>query len=285
MSAQDLNTPETLPELTREPLPIVQHSTDDHVDSHANESHGSRGQEEDFTDKILRDMQKGNTLTALHPYQSTLTMLHVDSCLVLENLCFPPDQAATKAKVSEKAVMMALCPLCSKIGLSRAKTYQFIYRIADSGHLCFGIFTTVYPGDARASLPTFDTAPLVQSGSNRRQVLLAHLIATLTTNFTIQDADMTLTGHKYYGRTIALHSLAVLPELQGLHLGQTLIKSFIHMVKSLGLYDRISLITYEHLICWYELLGFTYHGPSTCVYGGEQWHDMVRNPTLKAHRS
>jgi ribosomal protein S18 acetylase RimI-like enzyme len=106
--------------------------------------------------------------------------------------------------------------------------------------------------------------------------LLAHIAASQTSNFTIQEEDMTLTGHQYDGRTIALHSLAVLPELQGLHLGQTLMKSYIHMMKGLGLYDRISLITYEHLVSWYELLGFTYHGPSNCKYGGEEWHDMVR---------
>jgi hypothetical protein len=99
MSPEDPNNANNFPELTREPLQMGNLSANDNQGGQLNNSHTSRGKEEDLSDRILRDMQKGDTLSALHPYQSTLTTRHVESSIVLENLCFPPHQAASKEKV------------------------------------------------------------------------------------------------------------------------------------------------------------------------------------------
>lgn len=85
-------------------------------------------------------------------------------------------------------------------------------------------------------------------------------------------------GHKTGGRTVALHSLAVLPDLQGRHVGSTLLKGFIQMVKDAKVADRIALLTYKKLVPWYEKFGFENRGRSDATFGGEEWYDLVRHP-------
>lgn len=40
----------------------------------------------------------------LHPYTQTLTLSDVDSCTILEEAAFPPQERATKAKVSPSSI-------------------------------------------------------------------------------------------------------------------------------------------------------------------------------------
>lgn len=125
-------------------------------------------------------------------------------------------------------------------------------------------------------------------------MLLAHVVVTLTTNDTVLDSDMALpsdwnspiptadpsAGHKPEGRTIALHSFAVLPTLRGRGLGGTLLRGWIQMMRASKIADSIALLTYERLIPLYEKFGFTCMGKSDATYGGEQWYDLVRLPIV-----
>jgi Acetyltransferase (GNAT) domain len=130
---------------------------------------------------------------------------------------------------------------------------------------------------------------------------MAHILATLSHNLAISEDDMALpenwqqansahpsVGHKLDGRTLALHSLAVVPELQHTRLGTTLLRSWIQMVKDAKVADRIVLLTYEKLVPWYSDFGFTSHGKSYNEHGGEGWIDMVgssRRHTCLMYRS
>lgn len=82
-------------------------------------------------------------------------------------------------------------------------------------------------------------------------------------------------GHKEHGRTVAVHSLAVLPGYQGKGLGRTLMKSYIQRIESACIADRIVLISHDHLVPMYEKLGFASKGPSKATIGGGGWTDMV----------
>jgi predicted N-acetyltransferase YhbS len=115
---------------------------------------------------------------------------------------------------------------------------------------------------------------------------MGQILVTLTTNTTVKDEDMVVptspakavapdSGHRVGGRTIALHSLSVLPELQNSRVGSTLMRSYIQMVQDAKVAERISLLTYKHLVPWYEKLGFRDLGKSECQYGGKDWYDMV----------
>lgn len=82
-------------------------------------------------------------------------------------------------------------------------------------------------------------------------------------------------GHQEQGGTIAIHSLAVLPEHQGKKVGTTLMKSYIQRIKDAMIADRLALLTHEPLVPFYESLGFENKGPSQCTFGGGGWIDMV----------
>jgi ribosomal protein S18 acetylase RimI-like enzyme len=121
-------------------------------------------------------------------------------------------------------------------------------------------------------------------------VLLGHIIATKTDNTLVKLGDMeipenwkdadfkptgTSVGHQNHGRTLAVHSLAVVPEHQHKGLGRILMKGYQQRIQSAGVADRIVIITYERLVPFYESLGFSNKGKSSNPYGGEEWIDMV----------
>lgn len=82
-------------------------------------------------------------------------------------------------------------------------------------------------------------------------------------------------GHRDNGRTICIHSLAVLPQCQGQGLGSLLLKAYLQRLDSSGVADRVALLAHESLIGFYERLGFQNMGPSQATFGGEKWFDMV----------
>ena len=146
-----------------------------------------------------------------------------------------------------------------------------------------GIFTSHEDGEiltAETSAPVYSGAP------ERKAVLLGHIIATKTTNTTVTDDDMKIptsatdppdpkVGHKEGGRTVCIHSLAVLPEYQRRGLGRTLMKAYLQRMESHGVADRAALIAHEQLIPYYENLGFESKGKSDAQFGGGGWFDMV----------
>lgn len=82
-------------------------------------------------------------------------------------------------------------------------------------------------------------------------------------------------GHKEAGRTVCIHSLAVLPEYQKRGLGKTLMKAYLHRMETHGVADRAALLAHEELIPYYEKLGFENKGKSDAQFGGGGWYDMV----------
>lgn len=82
-------------------------------------------------------------------------------------------------------------------------------------------------------------------------------------------------GHKEHGRTVAVHSLAVLPEFQRRGLGRLLMRSYIQRIESSQLADRIAILAHEELVPFYEGLGFERKGESKVQFGGGAWIDMV----------
>jgi hypothetical protein len=56
--------------------------------------------EDELTDKLYRDMHRDDKLYALNPYKQALTVANVESCVVLEDHCFPPHERCSREKVS-----------------------------------------------------------------------------------------------------------------------------------------------------------------------------------------
>lgn len=165
--------------------------------------------------------------------------------------------------------------------------FQFEYRLKRCGELSLGVFTSLEKSETNPpKTPTAETSAPVYSGApERKSVLLGHIVATKTTNKTVADDDMAIPasgnpdpkhGHKEAGRTLCIHSLAVLPEYQGKGLGKTLMKAYLQRMESHGVAERAALIAHEGLIPYYEGFGYVNKGKSEVKFGGGGWFDMVK---------
>ena len=52
-------------------------------------------------------------------------------------------------------------------------------------------------------------------------------------------------GHQEAGRTIVLHSVAVLPQFQGRGIGKILMMAYMQQMNGAGIADRLALIAHE----------------------------------------
>jgi len=126
------------------------------------------------------------------------------------------------------------------------------------GELSLGLFTTATPGALNAA--TLATGRPVETGREDGAigVLMAHIVATKSMEVVVSDEAMdypldwesehpaaSTKGHRAEGRTICLHSLAVLPNFQGKNLGRTLLMAYTNQMDGTGIADRISLIAHE----------------------------------------
>jgi hypothetical protein len=53
-----------------------------------------------FGAQAAHDEEVSSKRNQVHPYTQTLTLSDVDSCVILEDLAFPPNERASRAKVS-----------------------------------------------------------------------------------------------------------------------------------------------------------------------------------------
>jgi len=200
----------------------------------------------------------------LHPYTRLLTISDLESCVALENAAFAdPQERATREK--------------------------FKYRLSRCGELCLGIFSTVVPGSGINAETLATGKPVETSRRNGAvSVLLGHVVAAKTNDPVASDNSMGVPedwdsahpklsnlGHQEAGRTIVLHSVAILPAFQGRGLGRVLMMAYMQQMNGAGIADRLALITHDHKLPWYEKLGFSNKGKSKAQFGGGGWYDMV----------
>lgn len=115
-----------------------------------------------------------------------------------------------------------------------------------------------------------------------KSTLVAQVIATKCAAPTVTDESMEFPpnwrsgipqsekrGHQEHGRTIAIHSLAALPEFKGRGLGKIVMRSYMQRMETSGIADRIALLAHDHLVKYYEALGFRNLGKSQASFGGE----------------
>ena len=90
------------------------------------------------------------------------------------------------------------------------------------------------------------------------------------------DSNTDVRGHQEHGRTIALHSLGVLPPYRGRGLAKMIMKSYQQRMETSGIADRIALLAHDHLVKMYKDMGFEDRGKSGAKFGGGGWNDLVR---------
>ncbi|KAI0489756.1 hypothetical protein F4859DRAFT_462141 [Xylaria cf. heliscus] len=215
------------------------------------------------------------------PLIRPLAISDLESCVALENAAFP--DAAHR---------------CSRD--------KFVYRLTQCPELCMGVYCTVVPSKTGGwEIETLHKAHPVETDRDDGavSVLLAHIVATLSRDDVVTDEAMDYPrdymtakksshngngsngsngsdnkpqiGHQETGRTLAIHSLAVHPKLQGVGLGKLIMKAYMQQTKNSEIADRIALICQEYLVNYYKRFGFFHLGPSKAGFGGGGWHDMV----------
>lgn len=188
--------------------------------------------------------------------------------------------------------------VCGELSLGLFTTTQTVENSSNADLASGPTASSALPADsnqpdryAQTSPSPFPSSlsPCLIRSTSRRELLLGHIVATKTTNPTIHDDDMVIPpnwpsappshspcqGHQEHGRTVALHSLAVLPAYQRKGLGKILLKAYVQRIETSGIADRVVLLTYDRLIPFYEKLGFENRGRSAVTYGGGGWNDMV----------
>ncbi|KAK9388556.1 hypothetical protein V1515DRAFT_532849 [Lipomyces mesembrius] len=81
-------------------------------------------------------------------------------------------------------------------------------------------------------------------------------------------------GHVETGNTIAVDSICVDPEYQGMKLGTTILRDFVQRMSTQAVAGRIAILAREDMAPFYENLGFYDGGPSTVKFGGGGWHNL-----------
>ncbi len=90
----------------------------------------------------------------------------------------------------------------------------------------------------------------------------------------ISDEELKqLIGHDPDGKNMVIFALAVLPEFQKQGIAKRLIRRFAEEAKQ-NKKEKVFLMCKQHLIAYYEGLGFAHMGLSRSTHGGAQWHEM-----------
>ena len=90
----------------------------------------------------------------------------------------------------------------------------------------------------------------------------------------ISDEELKqLIGHDADGKNMVIFALAVLPEFQRRGIAKRLVQRFVEEVKR-NKKEKVFLMCKQHLISYYEGMGFVHVGLSRSTHGGSQWHEM-----------
>jgi ribosomal protein S18 acetylase RimI-like enzyme len=120
-------------------------------------------------------------------------------------------------------------------------------------------------------IDTFPEGFLVATVNGR---IVGMLNSAATHKEDIGDEELKqLIGHNAEGQNMVVFALVVLPEFQKRGIASQLMASF---VKEAQQHDRknVLLMCKQHLIAYYEKMGFAHVGLSRSTHGGAEWHEM-----------
>lgn len=143
---------------------------------------------------------------------------------------------------------------------------------------CFLVETSGFPPEEAASketirlrINTFPQGFLVAELDGR---VIGMLNSASTNKDDISDEELKqLIGHDPDGRNLVVFALAVLPEFRKRGIAGLLMARFSEDARRLKK-EKILLMCKQHLIAYYQGMGFEHAGPSRSTHGGAEWHEM-----------
>ena len=143
---------------------------------------------------------------------------------------------------------------------------------------CFAVEISGFPpGEAatretiRLRMERFPEGFLVAEADGR---VVGILNSTATDKHDLGDEELKqLVGHDPDGKNLVVFALAVLPEFQKRGIASQLMSRFAEEARREGK-ESILLMCKQHLIRYYERMGFEHVGLSRSTHGGAEWHEM-----------
>ena len=143
---------------------------------------------------------------------------------------------------------------------------------------CFAVETSGFPPEEAATRQTiklridrFPQGFLVAEVNGR----VVGILNSATTNKSdIADEELKqLIGHDPDGKNMVVFALAVLPEFQKQGIARQLMSRFVEESRQRKK-ENVFLLCKQHLIAYYERMGFRHVGLSKSTHGGAEWHEM-----------
>ena len=143
---------------------------------------------------------------------------------------------------------------------------------------CFVVEIYGFPAEEAASKETIrlriDTFPQGFLVAERDGSVIGILNSASTHKDDISDEELKqLIGHDPDGRNMVVFALAVLPEYRGQGIARQLMARFIEEARKLEK-EKVLLMCKQHLIAYYQSMGFEHAGMSQSTHGGAEWHEM-----------
>lgn len=143
---------------------------------------------------------------------------------------------------------------------------------------CLAVETSGFPPEEAATRETIklriNTFPqgFLVAEVNGRVVGLLNSAATNKSDIADEELKQ-LIGHDPDGKNMVVFALAVLPEFQKRGIARQLMSRFVEEARQQDK-ENILLLCKQHLIAYYERMGFAHVGPSKSTHGGAEWHEM-----------
>ena len=114
--------------------------------------------------------------------------------------------------------------------------------------------------------------------TTHRRELIGYVCGTLSSSETLTHQSMS--DHVPSSTTVCIHSVCVSESHRRTKVGLNLLKEYISRLEIAHMngerYERVLLITHEHLRSFYEQSGFEWVGRSSVEHGSQPWYEMRR---------
>lgn len=143
---------------------------------------------------------------------------------------------------------------------------------------CFAVERSGFPPEEAATretirlrIKTFPQGFLVAESHNQ---VIGMLNSGATNKDDITDEKLKqLIGHDPLGKNLVIFALVVLPDFRKLGIARQLMTKCVEEARA-GNKKKMLLLCKQHLIPYYQRLGFDHQGISRSQHGGAEWHEM-----------
>jgi ribosomal protein S18 acetylase RimI-like enzyme len=143
---------------------------------------------------------------------------------------------------------------------------------------CYLVEISGFPPEEAATRETIklriDTFPQGFFVAEVEGRVISILNSAATNKDDISDEELKqLIGHNPNGKNLVIFALAVLPEFQKRGFANQLMSRFVEDARQRKK-GNVLLMCKQHLIAYYERMGFAHIGLSRSTHGGAEWHEM-----------